>query len=57
MPYCVIVVILCFAVGWLLLIYYFPKVMIYILQGNVFIVWIGRIRLVMSYVFKDINYI
>jgi len=34
MPYCVIPVILCFAVGWLLLIYYFPKVMIYILQGN-----------------------
>ena len=33
MPYCIIVLILCFAVGWLLLIYYFPKVMIYILQG------------------------
>jgi hypothetical protein len=33
MPYCIIAVILCFAVGWLLLIYYFPKVMIYILQG------------------------
>lgn len=35
MPYCIIAVILCFAVGWLLLIYYFPKVMIYILQGNI----------------------
>jgi hypothetical protein len=35
MPYCIIALILCFAVGWLLLIYYFPKVMIYILQGNV----------------------
>jgi hypothetical protein len=34
MSYCVIGVILCFAIGWLLLIYYFPKVMIYILQGN-----------------------
>ena len=33
MTYCLIVVILCFAIGWLLLIYYFPKVMIYILQG------------------------
>ncbi|CAF2835419.1 unnamed protein product [Rotaria sp. Silwood2] len=32
MPYCIIALILCFAVGWLLLIYYFPKVMIYILQ-------------------------
>lgn len=37
MPYCIIAVILTFAVGWLLLIYYFPKVMIYILQGkNIF---------------------
>jgi hypothetical protein len=35
MPYFIIALILCFAVGWLLLIYYFPKVMIYILQGNV----------------------
>jgi len=35
MPYCVIAIILCFAVGWLLLIFYFPKVMIYILQGNI----------------------
>jgi hypothetical protein len=35
MPYCVIAVILCFAVAWLLLIFYFPKVMIYILQGNI----------------------
>jgi hypothetical protein len=34
MPYCIIALILCFAVGWLLLIYYFPKVMIYVLQGN-----------------------
>ena len=34
MTYCIIVFILCFAVGWLLLIYYFPKVMIYILQGT-----------------------
>ena len=34
MPYCIIGLILLFAVGWLLLIYYFPKVMIYILQGN-----------------------
>lgn len=34
MPYCIIALILCFAVGWLLLIYYFPKVMIYILQGK-----------------------
>jgi len=34
MPYCIIAVILCFAVTWLLLIYYFPKVMIYILQGK-----------------------
>lgn len=33
MPYCIIAVILCFAVTWLLLIYYFPKVMIYILQA------------------------
>ncbi|CAF1478551.1 unnamed protein product [Rotaria magnacalcarata] len=29
---CVIILIVCFAVGWLLLLYYFPKVMIYILQ-------------------------
>jgi len=36
MPYCVIGVILCFAIGWLLLIYYFPKVMIYILQGKTY---------------------
>jgi hypothetical protein len=35
MPYFIIALILCFAVGWLLLIYYFPKVMIYVLQGNV----------------------
>ena len=34
MTYCIIVFILCFAVGWLLLIYYFPKVMIYVLQGK-----------------------
>ena len=34
LPYCIIGLILCFAVGWLLLIYYFPKIMIYILQGN-----------------------
>jgi hypothetical protein len=34
LPYCIIALILCFAVGWLLLIYYFPKVMIYVLQGN-----------------------
>jgi hypothetical protein len=34
MPYCIIALILCFAVGWLLLIYYFPKVMIYVLQGE-----------------------
>ncbi|UJR33186.1 hypothetical protein I4U23_020641 [Adineta vaga] len=33
MPYCIIAMILCFAVGWLLLIYYFPKVMIYVLQA------------------------
>lgn len=33
MPYCIIVLILSFAIGWILLIYYFPKVMIYILQG------------------------
>jgi hypothetical protein len=33
-PYCIIAVILCFAVGWLLLIFYFPKVMIYVLQGK-----------------------
>lgn len=32
--YCLIFFLLVFAVGWLLLIYYFPKVMIYILQGN-----------------------
>ncbi|CAF1594975.1 unnamed protein product [Adineta ricciae] len=32
MPYCIIAMILCFAIGWLLLIYYFPKVMIYVLQ-------------------------
>lgn len=32
--YCVIILIICFAVGWLLLLYYFPKVMIYILQGK-----------------------
>jgi hypothetical protein len=32
-PYCIIGLILFFAVSWLLLIYYFPKVMIYILQG------------------------
>lgn len=29
-----IIFLLCFAVGWLLLIFYFPRVMIYILQGN-----------------------
>lgn len=34
MPYCIIGMILCFAIGWILLIYYFPKVMIYILQGK-----------------------
>ena len=34
MPYCLIALLLCFAVGWLLLIYYFPKVMIYVLQGK-----------------------
>lgn len=34
MTYCLIAFILCFAVGWLLLIFYFPKVMIYILQGE-----------------------
>lgn len=34
MPYCIIALILCFAVGWILLIYYFPKVMIYVLQGK-----------------------
>ena len=33
-PYCMIAVLLAFAVGWLLLVYYFPKVMIYILQGE-----------------------
>lgn len=32
--YCVVVLIICFAVGWLLLLYYFPKVMIYVLQGE-----------------------
>jgi len=32
-PYCVIAVLLCFAVGWLLLMYYFPKVMIHVLQA------------------------
>jgi hypothetical protein len=32
--YCLIVLIICFAVGWLLLLFYFPKVMIYILQGK-----------------------
>ena len=31
---CVIIIIICFAVGWLLLLYFFPKVMIYILQGK-----------------------
>ena len=34
MPYCIIALILCFAIGWLLLIFYFPKVMIYVLQGK-----------------------
>lgn len=34
MTYCIIVVIICVAVGWLLLLFYFPTVMIYILQGN-----------------------
>ena len=34
MTYCLIVFIFCFAVGWLLLIFYFPKVMIYVLQGK-----------------------
>lgn len=34
MTYCVVVFIILFAVGWLLLLYYFPKVMIYILQGK-----------------------
>ena len=34
LPYCIIALILCFAVGWLLLIYYFPKIMVYVLQGN-----------------------
>jgi hypothetical protein len=34
MTCCVIVLIISFAVGWLLLIYFFPKVMIYILQGK-----------------------
>ncbi len=34
MTYCVIILIICFAVGWLLLLYYFPNVMIYILQGK-----------------------
>ncbi|CAF3460034.1 unnamed protein product [Rotaria socialis] len=33
LSYCIIVFILCFAVGWLLLIFYFPKVMVYILQA------------------------
>ncbi|CAF3576242.1 unnamed protein product [Adineta steineri] len=33
MPYCIIALLLVFAVGWLLLIFYFPKVMIYILQA------------------------
>ncbi|CAF1102251.1 unnamed protein product [Rotaria sp. Silwood1] len=32
MTCCAIILIICFAVGWLLLLYYFPKVMIYILQ-------------------------
>jgi hypothetical protein len=32
--YCVIVLIICFAVGWILLLFYFPTVMIYILQGK-----------------------
>lgn len=31
---CVIIFIISFAVGWLLLLYYFPKVMIYIIQGK-----------------------
>jgi len=31
---CVIIIIICFAVGWLLLLYFFPSVMIYILQGK-----------------------
>ena len=34
MTYCIIGVIICSAVGWLLLLFYFPTVMIYILQGN-----------------------
>jgi hypothetical protein len=34
MTYCVIFLMICFAVGWLLLLYYFPTVMIYILQGK-----------------------
>ncbi len=34
MTYCIIILIICFAVGWLLLLYYFPTVMIYILQGK-----------------------
>lgn len=34
MTYCIIAVILCVAVGCLLLLFYFPTVMIYILQGN-----------------------
>jgi hypothetical protein len=31
---CFIIIMICFAVGWLLLIYFFPQVMIYILQGR-----------------------
>jgi hypothetical protein len=31
---CIILITICFAVGWLLLLYFFPKVMIYVLQGK-----------------------
>jgi len=34
MTCCFIIIMICFAVGWLLLIYFFPQVMIYILQGR-----------------------
>jgi hypothetical protein len=34
MTYCIVVFILLFAVTWLLLIYYFPNIMIYVLQSN-----------------------
>jgi hypothetical protein len=45
MTYCVIVLMICFAVGWILLLYYFPKVMIVILQGKLFILFIQTVIL------------